>query len=158
MANNVTVQVQGLKVKNSPFEFDTCRGVLVSGLSISSPTLCPHTDGIHVENAQDVLISNTAVSNSDDCVSPSAPAPSTCTPRTSPPCGPVAGHGMSIGSLGKQGTRACVANGELRGDLALGQRRPDQDVEGQLRLRLRLLLLREHAHGRRAQPHHHRPV
>ena len=88
MANNVTVQVQGLKVKNSPVQFDTCRGVLVSGLSISSPTLCPHTDGIHVENAQDVLISNTAVSNSDDCVSPSAPAPSTCTLRTSPPCGP----------------------------------------------------------------------
>jgi len=61
---------------------------------------------------------------------------------------------MSIGSLGKQGTRACVANGELRGDRALGQRRPDQDVEGQLRLRLR----REHAHGRRAQPHHHLPA
>ena len=89
MTNNVTVQ--GLKVQNSSefhIRFDNCHGVVASGLSIRSPALSPNTDGIHVENAQDVLISNTAVSNSDDCVSPSAPAPSTCTPRTSPPCGP----------------------------------------------------------------------
>uniref|UniRef100_A0A0A9EY08 Polygalacturonase n=1 Tax=Arundo donax TaxID=35708 RepID=A0A0A9EY08_ARUDO len=111
MSNNVTVQ--GLKVQNSPefhFRFDSCRGVLVSGLSISSPANSPNTDGIHVENTQDVLIANTAVSNGDDCVSIGAGTLNIHIENVT--CGP--GHGISIGSLGKQGTRACVANVTVR--------------------------------------------
>jgi polygalacturonase len=70
MTNHVTVQ--GLKVQNSSefhIRFDNCHGVVASGLSIRSPALSPNTDGIHVENSTDVLITNTAVSNGDDCVS-----------------------------------------------------------------------------------------
>ncbi|KAJ1283460.1 hypothetical protein BS78_03G129900 [Paspalum vaginatum] len=111
-SNNVTVQ--GLKVQNSPefhFRFDGCRGVQVSGLSISSPVQSPNTDGIHVENTQDVLIADTAVSNGDDCVSIGAGAMNLHIENVT--CGP-GGHGISIGSLGKQGTRACVANVTVR--------------------------------------------
>lgn len=143
MSNNVTVQ--GLKVQNSPefhFRFDSCRGVHVHGLSISSPALSPNTDGIHVENTQDVLIANTVVSNGDDCVSIGAGTLNVHIENVT--CGP--GHGIrlissessffcslrccskmkaidieciyvvacSIGSLGKQGTRACVSNITVR--------------------------------------------
>uniref|UniRef100_A0ACD5W0B5 Uncharacterized protein n=1 Tax=Avena sativa TaxID=4498 RepID=A0ACD5W0B5_AVESA len=110
-SNNVTVQ--GLKVQNSPefhFRFDSCRGVHVNGLSISSPALSPNTDGIHVENTQDVLIANTAVSNGDDCVSIGAGTLNVHIENVT--CGP--GHGISIGSLGKQGSRACVSNITVR--------------------------------------------
>ncbi|PWZ12201.1 Polygalacturonase [Zea mays] len=112
MTNNVTVQ--GLKVQNSPefhIRFDSCRGVVASGLSISSPALSPNTDGIHVENTEDVLITNTAVSNGDDCVSIGAGTRNMHVENVT--CGP-GGHGISIGSLGKQGSRACVANVTVR--------------------------------------------
>uniref|UniRef100_A0ACD5TQZ6 Uncharacterized protein n=1 Tax=Avena sativa TaxID=4498 RepID=A0ACD5TQZ6_AVESA len=111
-SNNVTVQ--GLKVHNSPefhFRFDGCRGVHVNGLSISSPALSPNTDGIHVENTQDVLIANTAISNGDDCVSIGAGTLNVHIENVT--CGP-GGHGISIGSLGKQGSRACVSNITVR--------------------------------------------
>uniref|UniRef100_A0A0D9UZZ8 Pectate lyase superfamily protein domain-containing protein n=1 Tax=Leersia perrieri TaxID=77586 RepID=A0A0D9UZZ8_9ORYZ len=111
ISNNVTVQ--GLKVQNSPefhFRFDNCRGVRVDSLSISSPALSPNTDGIHVENTQDVLITNTVVSNGDDCVSIGAGTLNVHIENVT--CGP--GHGISIGSLGKAGTRACVANVTVR--------------------------------------------
>ncbi|XP_006645792.2 polygalacturonase At1g48100-like [Oryza brachyantha] len=110
-SNNVTVQ--GLRVQNSPefhFRFDSCRGVRVDGLSISSPALSPNTDGIHVENTQDVLITNTVVSNGDDCVSIGAGTLNVHIENVT--CGP--GHGISIGSLGKAGTRACVGNVTVR--------------------------------------------
>ncbi|KAL6850017.1 hypothetical protein ACP4OV_020644 [Aristida adscensionis] len=113
MSNNVTVQ--GLKVQNSPefhFRFDGCRGVVVSGLAISSPALSPNTDGIHVENTQDVLIANSAVSNGDDCVSIGAGTLNVHIENVT--CGP-GGHGISIGSLGRPGSsRACVANVTVR--------------------------------------------
>jgi polygalacturonase len=63
-SNNVTVQ--GLKVQDSPefhFRFDSCRGVHVNGLSISSPALSPNTDGIHVENTKSVQIHNSMINN-----------------------------------------------------------------------------------------------
>lgn len=111
ISNNVTVR--GLKVQNSPefhFRFDNCNGVRVDGLSISSPALSPNTDGIHVENTQDVLITNTVVSNGDDCVSIGAGTLNVHIENVT--CGP--GHGISIGSLGKAGTKACVANVTVR--------------------------------------------
>ncbi|KAG2597077.1 polygalacturonase At1g48100-like [Panicum virgatum] len=111
-SNNV--KVQGLRVQNSPefhFRFDGCRGVVASGLSISSPAQSPNTDGIHIENTQDVLVADTAVSNGDDCVSIGAGALNVRIENVT--CGP-GGHGISIGSLGKQGSRACVANVTVR--------------------------------------------
>ena len=95
MSNNVTVQ--GLRVQDSPefhFRFDSCRGVHVDSLSISSPALSPNTDGIHVENTQDVLITNTVVSNGDDCVSIGAGTLNVHIENVT--CGP--GHGIRFAS------------------------------------------------------------
>ncbi|XP_078448411.1 polygalacturonase At1g48100-like [Wolffia australiana] len=101
--------VEGLRVVNSPqfhFRFDNCRNVVVDSVRISSPALSPNTDGIHVENSNSVGIYNTEISNGDDCVSIGAGSFNvevfnvTC----------ISGHGISIGSLGKLNTRACVTN------------------------------------------------
>ncbi|PSS28893.1 Polygalacturonase [Actinidia chinensis var. chinensis] len=107
MSSNLTVQ--GLKIKNSPqfhFRFDGCQDVRIDSLYITAPPQSPNTDGIHIENTNNVKIYNSVVSNGDDCVSIGAGCYNvdirniTCDPS----------HGISIGSLGMHNTRACVSN------------------------------------------------
>ncbi|KAJ6808812.1 polygalacturonase-like [Iris pallida] len=111
MSSNVTVH--GLKIRNSPqfhFRFDECRNVTVDHISISSPALSPNTDGIHVENTRNVRIHNSVISNGDDCVSIGSGSVNVDIQNVT--CGPS--HGISIGSLGKANSRACVANVTVR--------------------------------------------
>lgn len=64
MSSNLTVQ--GLRIKNSPqfhFRFDGCQSVHVESIFITAPALSPNTDGIHIENTNDVKIYNSVVSN-----------------------------------------------------------------------------------------------
>lgn len=64
MSSNL--KVIGLKIQNSPefhMKFDGCQGVMIDDVSISSPKLSPNTDGIHVENSNDVGIYNSMISN-----------------------------------------------------------------------------------------------
>lgn len=64
MSSNLTVQ--GLRIKNSPqfnFRFDNCRDVHIESIYITAPALSPNTDGIHIENTNNVKIYNSVVSN-----------------------------------------------------------------------------------------------
>jgi hypothetical protein len=64
MSSNLTVQ--GLKVKNSPqfhFRFDACQYVEIELLNIDAPAQSPNTDGIHIENTNNVKIYNSVISN-----------------------------------------------------------------------------------------------
>lgn len=66
------LRVRDLRIENSPqfhFKFDGCENVQIEGISINSPALSPNTDGIHVENTKSVFISNSFISNGDDCIS-----------------------------------------------------------------------------------------
>ncbi|KAM0014494.1 putative endo-polygalacturonase [Helianthus debilis subsp. tardiflorus] len=63
---STNVSVKGIKVKNSPqfnFRFDGCNGVYINSLNIKAPSLSPNTDGIHIENTNDVTIHNSLISN-----------------------------------------------------------------------------------------------
>ncbi|KAL5700724.1 galacturonan 1,4-alpha-galacturonidase [Ranunculus cassubicifolius] len=105
--------VQGLKIQNSPqfnFRFDGCKNVHIDTLTIKAPALSPNTDGIHIENTQNVGIYNSVVSNGDDCVSIGAGCYNVDIRNIT--CGP--GHGISIGSLGSHNSRACVSNITVR--------------------------------------------
>ncbi|KAG6534705.1 polygalacturonase At1g48100-like [Zingiber officinale] len=107
MSSNI--KVHGIRVRNSPqfhFRFDNCRNVTVDSVSIRSPALSPNTDGIHVENSVDVNLRNSVISSGDDCVSIGAGSSNIHIRNIT--CGPS--HGISIGSLGKQSSRACVRN------------------------------------------------
>ncbi|XP_047322783.1 polygalacturonase At1g48100-like [Impatiens glandulifera] len=107
MSSNLTVR--GLKIKNSPqfhFRFDGCHHVTIDSLYIKSPSQSPNTDGIHVENSNNIGIYNSIVSTGDDCISIGAGSFNIDIKNMT--CGPS--HGISIGSLGIRNSRACVSN------------------------------------------------
>ncbi|KAK6118138.1 hypothetical protein DH2020_048122 [Rehmannia glutinosa] len=111
MSNNLTVQ--GIKIRNSPqfhFRFDNCRNVHIESIQITSPALSPNTDGIHIENTNNVEIYNSVISNGDDCVSIGSGCYDVDIRNIT--CGP--GHGISIGSLGNHNSRACASNITVR--------------------------------------------
>ncbi|KAL5060735.1 hypothetical protein RYX36_032339 [Vicia faba] len=111
MSSNLTVQ--GLKVKNSPqfhFRFDGCNNVHIDSIYITAPKLSPNTDGIHLENVNDVKIYNSVISNGDDCVSIGSGSYDVDIKNIT--CGPS--HGISIGSLGNHNSKACVSNITVR--------------------------------------------
>jgi polygalacturonase len=105
--------VTGITIQNSPqchLKFDNCNGVLVHDVTISSPGDSPNTDGIHLQNSKDVLIHHSKLACGDDCISIQTGCSNVYVHNVD--CGP--GHGISIGSLGKDNTRACVSNITVR--------------------------------------------
>ncbi|GMN25777.1 hypothetical protein TIFTF001_001051 [Ficus carica] len=107
MSSNLIVK--GLIVKNSPqfhFRFDGCQNVHIESLKIKTSSQSPNTDGIHIENTNNVGIYDSLISNGDDCVSIGAGCSNVDIRNIT--CGPS--HGISIGSLGMRNTRACVSN------------------------------------------------
>ncbi|KAI3522477.1 hypothetical protein L1887_00281 [Cichorium endivia] len=107
------VTVTGITIQNSPqchLKFDNCVGVSVYNFNVSSPADSPNTDGIHLQNSKDVLIHSTDLSCGDDCVSIQTGCSNIYIHNVN--CGP--GHGISIGSLGKDNTKACVSNVTVR--------------------------------------------
>ncbi|KAK1392958.1 putative polygalacturonase [Heracleum sosnowskyi] len=70
----------------------------------------PNTDGIHLQNSREVLIHNTNLACGDDCMSIQTGCSNVYIHNVN--CGP--GHGISIGGLGKDNTKACVANITVR--------------------------------------------
>ncbi|XP_068303891.1 polygalacturonase At1g48100 [Pyrus communis] len=107
------VSVTGITLQNSPqahLKFDDCTNVQVSDISISSPGNSPNTDGIHLQNSQNADISATSIACGDDCISIQTGCSNVNIHNVN--CGP--GHGVSIGGLGKDNTKACVSNVTVR--------------------------------------------
>ncbi|KAL5552865.1 hypothetical protein UlMin_040266 [Ulmus minor] len=107
------VTVTGIKIQNSPqchLKFDNCVGVLVHDMSVNSPGDSANTDGIHLQNSKDVLIHTTTLACGDDCISIQTGCSNIYVHNVN--CGP--GHGISIGSLGRYNTKACVSNITVR--------------------------------------------
>ncbi|XP_064990794.1 polygalacturonase At1g48100-like isoform X2 [Musa acuminata AAA Group] len=107
------VTVTGITIQNSPqchLKFDNCEAVQVFNMTINSPGSSLNTDGIHLQNSRDVMIHHTNMSCGDDCVS----IQTGCSKINihSVECGP--GHGISIGGLGRDNTKACVSNITIR--------------------------------------------
>ncbi|KAF1862770.1 hypothetical protein Lal_00040035 [Lupinus albus] len=105
--------VTGITIQNSPqchLKFDNCNGVLVHDVTISSPADSPNTDGIHLQNSKNVSIHTSTLGCGDDCISIQTGCSNVYVHNVN--CGP--GHGISIGSLGKDNTRACVSNITVR--------------------------------------------
>ncbi|XP_043706686.1 polygalacturonase At1g48100-like [Telopea speciosissima] len=107
------VRVTGITIQNSPqchLKFDNCAGVDVFNISISSPGDSLNTDGIHLQNSKDALIYSSNLACGDDCVSIQTGCSNIYIHNVD--CGP--GHGISIGGLGKDNTKACVSNITVR--------------------------------------------
>ncbi|CAL5398733.1 unnamed protein product [Camellia sinensis] len=107
------VTVTSITIQNSPqchLKFDFCTGVSVFNMNVISPGDSPNTDGIHLQGSKDVLIRSTNLACGDDCISIQTGCTNVYIHNVN--CGP--GHGISIGGLGKDGTRACVSNITVR--------------------------------------------
>ncbi|MCD7454970.1 hypothetical protein HAX54_026665 [Datura stramonium] len=80
--------------------------VEVSRLKITAPADSPNTDGIHVSGTTDIDIHHSYIETGDDCIS--IVNGSTNVRARYILCGP--GHGISIGSLGKNKEEDIVSN------------------------------------------------
>ncbi|CAI0386305.1 unnamed protein product [Linum tenue] len=106
---SLNATVTGITIQNSPqchLKFDNCIGVMVHHIRVSSPGDSPNTDGVHLQNSRDVLIHSSTLGCGDDCISIQTGCTNVYIHDVN--CGP--GHGISIGSLGRYNTRACVSN------------------------------------------------
>ncbi|KAH9726669.1 Pectin lyase-like superfamily protein [Citrus sinensis] len=83
-----------------------CHNVKVQGVRVSASGNSPNTDGIHVQSSSDVTILNARIGTEDDCVSVGPGTTNLWIENVA--CGP--GHGISIGSLGKELHEAGVRN------------------------------------------------
>ncbi|KAG6469797.1 hypothetical protein ZIOFF_070728 [Zingiber officinale] len=102
-------QILGLRSINSPMmhiSVGNSERVNISDITIVAPENSPNTDGIHVQESRFVDIRNSIIGTGDDCVSLSEGDENISVNNVT--CGP--GHGISIGSLGKKGSRATASN------------------------------------------------
>ncbi|KAG9440430.1 hypothetical protein H6P81_020595 [Aristolochia fimbriata] len=74
-----------------------CKNMKLQNLKISAPADSPNTDGIHIAVSSGIRISRSVIGTGDDCVS-IGPGSSDIS-ISNVFCGP--GHGISVGSLGK---------------------------------------------------------
>ncbi|XP_057759792.1 polygalacturonase At1g48100-like isoform X3 [Arachis stenosperma] len=103
------VTVTGITIQNSQqmhLKFDSCTNVQVFDIKISSPGDSPNTDGIHLQESQNVVLHSSTFACGDDCVSIQTGCSNIFIHDLN--CGPS--HGISIGGLGKDNTKAFVSN------------------------------------------------
>ncbi|CAN1187456.1 unnamed protein product [Linum perenne] len=86
------------------FVISRCNSVRVSNLLVSAPGDSPNTDGIHITESTDVILQDCKIGTGDDCISIVNGSSNIRMKRLY--CGP--GHGISIGSLGKDNSTGIV--------------------------------------------------
>ncbi|CAL0302263.1 unnamed protein product [Lupinus luteus] len=94
---------------NSPkghISINNCKQIRIRDLTITAPGDSPNTDGIDIGESNDIVIQNCTIATGDDCI---AMIKGTSNININGiTCGP--GHGISVGSLGKNGDYATVEN------------------------------------------------
>ncbi|TVU35865.1 hypothetical protein EJB05_17772, partial [Eragrostis curvula] len=117
--NSRDVVISGLKSVDSELYhvvISGCEGVAVQDVKIVAPGSSPNTDGIHVQGSSGVTVTTASIQTGDDCVSI---GPGTANLRVDHvTCGP--GHGISIGSLGKDSEEKGVENVTVTGTTFVG--------------------------------------
>nr|XP_043611020.1 polygalacturonase [Erigeron canadensis] len=107
--NCTNLNVNNIRIKNPQqihLTFQNSLNVRASNLRIIAPATSPNTDGIHITGSQNVRVLNSIVRTGDDCVSIVDGSRNVIIKKIT--CGP--GHGISIGSLGKNNSDDQVSN------------------------------------------------
>ncbi|KAL9251341.1 hypothetical protein AKJ16_DCAP02395 [Drosera capensis] len=92
--------MENIKSVNSMFfhVFVTvCHNVTIRNVTLEAPDDSPNTDGIHTSRSDQVTITDSIIATGDDCVSVGQGSRNISVSGVT--CGP--GHGLSVGSLGK---------------------------------------------------------
>ncbi|XP_030536514.2 polygalacturonase-like [Rhodamnia argentea] len=109
ISNSRNILVSGLSSLNSQMfhiVINGCQNVKMQGVKVSASGTSPNTDGIHVGASTGVTILNSKIGTGDDCVSIGPGSNNLRIENIA--CGP--GHGISIGSLGKDQQEDGVQN------------------------------------------------
>ncbi|KAJ4954134.1 hypothetical protein NE237_030966 [Protea cynaroides] len=109
LINSKNIIINGLASLNSQMfhvVIDGCENVNVKGVTVTAPGNSPNTDGIHVQMSMDVMIKSANIKTGDDCISIGAGTSNLLIENIA--CGP--GHGISIGSLGREMEEPGVQN------------------------------------------------
>ncbi|KAM7254982.1 hypothetical protein ACFE04_020223 [Oxalis oulophora] len=106
-SNNINIR-NLLSINSQMFNIviHQCKNVNMQGVKILSAGNSPNTDGIHVQSSTNVEIRNATIKTGDDCVSIGPGTKNLWIEQVT--CGP--GHGISIGSLGKDQVEEGVQN------------------------------------------------
>ncbi|MQL94031.1 hypothetical protein Taro_026684 [Colocasia esculenta] len=105
--SSIGVRVKRLRLQNSQqihFTVSRSDAVRVSEMQVLAPRDSPNTDGIHISESTNVVIQRSKIQTGDDCIS--IVNASANIKMKNIDCGP--GHGISIGSLGKDNSTAVV--------------------------------------------------
>ncbi|KAF8012526.1 hypothetical protein BT93_I0629 [Corymbia citriodora subsp. variegata] len=105
--------LSGLQHINSPknhISIQHCNGGTISNLNITAPKTSPNTDGIDISSTNQLNIHDLNIQTGDDCIAINTG--SSYINITSVSCGP--GHGISIGSLGANGTHETAEEVQVR--------------------------------------------
>ncbi|CAN8279763.1 unnamed protein product [Cochlearia groenlandica] len=107
--NLKNLNMKNLKVRNAQqiqISIEKCNNVDVKNVKITAPNDSPNTDGIHITMTKDIRISNSNIGTGDDCISIEDGSQNVQINDLT--CGP--GHGISIGSLGDDNSKAYVSD------------------------------------------------
>ncbi|KAL6227827.1 PREDICTED: polygalacturonase-like [Fragaria vesca subsp. vesca] len=110
-SNNIIVSgVTSLNSQMFHIVINGCNNVKMQGVRVSASGQSPNTDGIHVQKSSGVTILDSKIATGDDCVSIGPGTTNLWIENIV--CGP--GHGISIGSLGKDQQEDGVQNVTVR--------------------------------------------
>ncbi|KAL0714666.1 hypothetical protein Bca4012_021645 [Brassica carinata] len=113
------LNVKNLRVRNAQqiqMSVEKCNSVNIKNVEITAPDDSPNTDGIHITNTQNIRVSNSHIGTGnsnpcDDCISIEDGSQNVQINDIT--CGP--GHGISIGSLGDDNSKAYVSGVNVDG-------------------------------------------
>ncbi|XP_010526674.1 PREDICTED: polygalacturonase [Tarenaya hassleriana] len=106
-ANDVVVS--GLTSINSQathLVINSCNNVMVRRIKLVAPDQSPNTDGLHIQGSAAITVTDSTFQTGDDCISIGPGTRNLFMTKLN--CGP--GHGVSIGSLGRDADEAGVQN------------------------------------------------
>ncbi|KAL4631857.1 hypothetical protein ACB092_04G007900 [Castanea dentata] len=106
-SNNIVVRaLTSLNSQLFHIVVNGCHNVKMQGVRVTAAGNSPNTDGIHVQLSSSVTILDSKIGTGDDCISIGPGTTNLWIENVA--CGP--GHGISIGSLGKDLQEAGVKN------------------------------------------------
>ncbi|CAM8916502.1 unnamed protein product [Rhodiola kirilowii] len=103
------LQINNVNTINTPgvhFSIKFSSQVGISNVNITAPEDSPNTDGINIFGSVNVTINHTNIATGDDCIAVNSGSQFFNISNVA--CGP--GHGISVGSLGKNGGHATVSD------------------------------------------------
>ncbi|KAH0865248.1 hypothetical protein HID58_082459 [Brassica napus] len=112
--NLKNLNVKNLRVRNAQqiqISAEKCNNVNIKNVEITAPDDSPNTDGIHITNTQNIRVFNSHIGTGDDCISIEDGSQNVQINDLT--CGP--GHGISIGSLGDDNSKAYVSGVNVDG-------------------------------------------